>query len=148
MPTSNPTCPICNENVEAGQTSCPRCGFKLVGTTQSFNPVASQPMPQPASEGVGTPALEVVSGPYAGERFVLGEGTYTIGRDPKCDIFLSNMTVSRHNATLVIGADSAWIEDAGSTNGTWVNGYIVDRAELEPGTHVQIGTFDMVFRRD
>lgn len=40
--------------------------------------------------------LEVLSGPYAGESFTLGNGTFTVGRDPKCDIFLSNMTVSRH----------------------------------------------------
>lgn len=147
MPTSKQTCPICNEVIEGTHSSCPRCGFKLIGTTQSFNPVTDAASAQPFDDEPTTPELEVLSGPYAGECFVLGDGTYTIGRDPACDIFLSNMTVSRHNSTIVIDGNDAKIMDAGSTNGTWVDGFIVEEAELKPGTHVQIGTFDMVFKR-
>lgn len=147
MPASSFTCPICNEPVEGAHTSCPRCGFKFVGATQTFNPVATQVDEQAYEAASSVPQLEVLSGPYAGESFTLGDGTFTIGRDPKCDIFLSNMTVSRHNSTIVIDGANAKITDAGSTNGTWVDGQIVDEAELKPGTHVQIGTFDMVFKR-
>lgn len=146
MPASNFTCPICNEVIEGTHTSCPRCGFKLIGTTQQFDPIAS-PEPDAFESEASTPELEVLSGPYAGESFRLGDGTFTIGRDPKCDIFLNNMTVSRHNSTIIIEGSSAKIVDAGSTNGTWVDRQIVDEAELKPGTHVQIGTFDMVFKR-
>lgn len=147
MPDSKFICPICNETIEGGQTACPRCGFKLVGATQAFSPVSAEPaFAEPALDS-DTPALEVLTGPYAGESFILGEGIFTIGRDPKCDIFLSNMTVSRHNATIVIEGDQAKIIDAGSTNGTWVDGRIVDEAPLEPGTHVQIGNFNMMFKR-
>ena len=131
MPNSSFTCPICNEPIEGSHTSCPRCGFKFVGATQTFNPVVTEVDGQVCEAESATPELEVLSGPYAGESFTLGNGTFTVGRDPKCDIFLSNMTVSRHN----------------STNGTWVDGQIVDEAELKHGTHVQIGTFDMVFKR-
>ena len=49
-------------------------------------------------------------------------------------------------AALIHAEDFVFI-DAGSTNGTWVDGQIVDEAELKHGTHVQIGTFDMVFKR-
>ena len=147
MPASSFVCPICNEPVDASQTSCPRCGFKFVGATQTFNPVVTQVDEQAYELESSTPELEVLSGPYAGESFALGDGAFTIGRDPKCDIFLSNMTVSRHNSTIVIDGAHAKIMDADSTNGTWVDGKIVDEAELVPGTHVQIGTFDMVFKR-
>lgn len=78
---------------------------------------------------------------------MLDEGTFTLGRDPKCDIFLSNMTVSRHHSTIVIDGSEAKITDAGSTNGTWVDGQVVDEAPLVAGTRVQIGTFDMIFKR-
>lgn len=147
MPTSKPTCPICNEVIEGTHTSCPRCGFKLIGSTQSFNPIEDAPSDQSYEDEVTTPELEVLTGPYAGECFILGNGTYTLGRDPACDIFLNNMTVSRHNSTIIINDNEAKIIDAGSTNGTWVDGYIIEEAELKPGTHVQIGTFDMVFKR-
>lgn len=147
MSASNFTCPICNEVIEGSHTSCPRCGFKLIGSTQQFNPIEDKTAEEPFESEQSIPELEVLQGPYTGESFRLGEGTFTIGRDPKCDIFLNNMTVSRHNSTITIDGNSAKIVDAGSTNGTWVNGMIVEEAELKPGTHVQIGTFDMVFKR-
>lgn len=139
-------CPICNEPLQKGQTECPRCGFRLIGRTEIFNPVSLDVADVPAEKPLGEPALEVVSGPYAGEHFVLGQGSYSLGRDPKCDVFLSNMTVSRHHATIAIDGPKASITDAGSLNGTWVNGEVVDQAELTPGSRVQIGTFDMVFK--
>ena len=122
MPNSSFTCPICNEPIEGSHTSCPRCGFKFVGATQTFNPVVTEVDGQVCEAESATPELEVLSGPYAGESFTLGNGTFTVGRDPKCDIFLSNMTVSRHNSTIVIDGANAKIIDAGSTNGTWVDG--------------------------
>lgn len=42
MPNSSFTCPICNEPIEGSHTSCPRCGFKFVGATQTFNPVVTE----------------------------------------------------------------------------------------------------------
>lgn len=147
MSSLNSTCPICNEVIDGAQTSCPRCGFKLIGETQQFDPITDHAAVDSFEAELSTPELEVLTGPYAGERFRLSDGTFTVGRDPKCDIFLNNMTVSRHNSTLIIDGNSAKIVDAGSTNGTWVDGMIVEEAELKPGTHVQIGTFDMVFKR-
>ena len=138
-------CPICNEPIEAGQGECPRCGFKLIGKTEAFEPVLAGDSPSPARSAAGTPALQIVSGPYTGETFPLGEGEVSLGRDPKCDVFLSNMTVSRHHATIHIDGEKARIVDEGSLNGTWVDGQVVDEAPLAAGTHVQIGTFDMVF---
>lgn len=139
-------CPVCNEQLEETQTECPRCGFKLIGKTQTFQPVAEGQDAADASENAGTAALEIVSGPYAGELFTMGRGTFTLGRDPGCDVFLSNMTVSRHHATIDIDDTGARIADAGSLNGTWVDGAVVEQAPLVAGTHVQIGTFNMVFK--
>ncbi len=139
-------CPVCNEKIPAGTGACPRCGFKLIGATQTFTPVSAEP-PAPVVDSGAVPALEVVKGPYAGEDFVLGQGTFTLGRDPSCDVFLSNMTVSRHHATITVDGARVLIKDAGSLNGTWVDGKVVDEALLLPGTHVQIGTFDMVFKQ-
>jgi pSer/pThr/pTyr-binding forkhead associated (FHA) protein len=139
-------CPICNEPLTAGDDACPRCGFRLIGSTQAFTPVVTEEPSVADAKLDARPAFEVISGQYAGECFEMGQGRYTIGRDPKCDIFLSNMTVSRHHATIQIEGGAATIEDAGSLNGTWVDGEIVDSAKLVAGSHVQIGTFDMVFK--
>ena len=139
-------CPICNEPLQGGQTECPRCGFKLIGKTEAFQPVtAGEGQAAGAPQG-GVPALQIVAGPYAGETFTMGQGSFSLGRDPKCDVFLSNMTVSRHHATITVDGTGATIKDEGSLNGTWVDGKVADEARLLPGTHVQIGTFNMVFQ--
>ena len=52
----------------------------------------------------------------------------TIGRDAECDIVLNHPHVSRRHATITVGHDSLWIQDLGSTNGTYVNGNRIDVA--------------------
>jgi len=53
------------------------------------------------------------------------KGTFTIGRDAACDLVLSDMTVSRTHAGLQREADDWMLSDAGSTNGTRLNGWRV-----------------------
>ena len=137
------TCPICNETLDAGAAACPRCGFNLVGKTQAFTPVVTETV----EEEVTVPVLKVVKGPYNGQEFVMSEGTFTIGRDPSCDLFLNNMTVSRLHSRIIIDGKNAKIVDEGSLNGTWVDGHIVDESPLVNGSALQIGTFETVFER-
>ena len=139
-------CPVCDEEVKPGETACSRCGFKLIGETQMFAPVNVKAKEEEVNETSATPALEVAKGPYAGETFTMGEGTFTLGRDPGCDVFLSNMTVSRHHATITVKNGVATIKDEGSLNGTWVDGNVVEMATLNPGSHVQVGTFEMIYK--
>ncbi len=58
----------------------------------------------------------------------------SIGRSSRCDIRLNDHAISRHHADLKLYSDgSIYIEDRGSTNGTFVNGKRVDRHRLQPG---------------
>ena len=91
------------------------------------------------------PTLAIVKGPQTGVVFELGGQSCTLGRDPKSDVFLNDMTVSRQHARMTFAGASASIEDLGSLNGTWVDGAIVNHAELQDGSTIQIGTFRMVF---
>ena len=50
-----------------------------------------------------------------------GSGTLTIGRASKCDVVIDSGSVSRHHANLMLGTEIL-IEDAGSSNGTFVDG--------------------------
>lgn len=97
------------------------------------------------SQRLSNPTLSIVKGPHTGTTFVLDTPEITIGRDPSNSVFLNDMTVSRHHAKmhLVPGANS--IEDLGSLNGTWVDGTIINRAMLEDGSTIQVGTFRMIF---
>ena len=63
----------------------------------------------------------------------------SLGRYSKNDIVLQDMSVSRHHATIEVRGQKLLIFDAGSKNGTIVNGTKAKSAELYHGDVVQIG---------
>lgn len=89
-------------------------------------------------------ALVVSKGPRAGMTFVLVKPNTQVGRHPDSDIFLDDVTVSRHHCRLSWGKEQLVIEDSGSTNGTYVNSVRIDRAALQPGDEVLIGRFHLI----
>ena len=89
-------------------------------------------------------ALVVERGPRAGMTFVLAPGSTTVGRHPDSDIFLDDVTVSRHHCRFSASLEGLVVEDAGSTNGTYVNGTRVDSQTLNPGDEVLIGRFHLI----
>jgi hypothetical protein len=63
-----------------------------------------------------------------------------LGRGPRCDVVVSNPTVSRRHAQLTL-RDGSWvIQDLASTNGTAVNGVPVGRMALRAGDVVTLGS--------
>jgi len=86
-------------------------------------------------------ALIVERGPQAGMAYLLSSGNTTVGRHPESDIFLNDVTVSRHHCRFVVTGDKLRVEDSGSTNGTYVNEQRVDSAELHAGDEVLVGRF-------
>lgn len=71
----------------------------------------------------------------------------TIGRSRECDIFLEDLTVSRHHATINEIAQGRYeIVDNRSATGTFVNGKPVMRCILNEGDQLQIGNTILVFR--
>jgi pSer/pThr/pTyr-binding forkhead associated (FHA) protein len=65
----------------------------------------------------------------------LGEGENVIGRDPGLWLTLRLEGISRRHARVVPHVGAWWIEDLGSTNGTFVNG---ERADAEPLRHLDV----------
>jgi FHA domain len=62
-----------------------------------------------------------------------------IGRSSSCDIVLSDASVSRRHARLVL-RDGSWVvQDLESTNGTNLNGRRIHRCELRPGDQLILG---------
>lgn len=64
----------------------------------------------------------------------------TIGRSPSCDVTVDDPLVSRRHAVVEIGEEMV-LRDAGSFNGTFLNGRRVhDHAALSPGDLIGVGT--------
>ncbi len=80
--------------------------------------------------------------------FVLPSGTqdsFTIGRDAACDLVLSDMTVSRSHAGLRRWAGGWLLSDAGSTNGTRLNGWrVTEPVPLRAGDWVSFGSMTLM----
>jgi uncharacterized coiled-coil protein SlyX len=62
-----------------------------------------------------------------------------IGRTPDNDVQVSESFISRCHAIIKLGPDSAVVEDAGSSNGVFVNGRRVIRQLLRDGDTVVLG---------
>ncbi|MEL6547682.1 MAG: FHA domain-containing protein, partial [Myxococcota bacterium] len=86
-------------------------------------------------------AFKFISGKYQGGEFPIPPGgEILIGRASDLDLVLVEDMVSRKHAKLLIEGASMQITDLGSTNGTFVNGEKVKRAELQENDRVLIGT--------
>ncbi|MEE1809157.1 ABC transporter ATP-binding protein/permease [Streptomyces sp. BE133] len=65
--------------------------------------------------------------------------SYTLGRDPQGDLTIDDARVSWRHATISWGGHSWFIEDHGSTNGTYVQGRRIHQLEIGPGSAVHLG---------
>jgi diguanylate cyclase (GGDEF)-like protein len=68
------------------------------------------------------------------------QGALLIGRGRDADIRIQGDGISRQHARMKVGAEGVQFEDLGSTNGSFVNGEKVERALLQDGDKIQLGT--------
>ena len=97
------------------------------------------------SRAKGVASLVVRSGSQAGQAFPLSEQVTRLGRHPDSEIMLDDITVSRRHAEVTRTADGYIVSDAGSLNGTYVNGQRVDQTRLANSDELQVGKFRLVF---
>jgi pSer/pThr/pTyr-binding forkhead associated (FHA) protein len=79
-------------------------------------------------------------------RRLLHGGSARVGRDPDNDVAIDHLSVSRHHCTVEWRSTAFWLTDAGSANGTKVNGQlVVNEQELHHGDRIGVGDFDILF---
>ena len=83
-----------------------------------------------------------------GQLRTLDSRTVYIGRDQQNDIALDDDYASTRHARLEPRRDGIWVSDAGSTNGTFVNGVKIEQAKrLSPGDVIRVGSTDLTFQK-
>jgi pSer/pThr/pTyr-binding forkhead associated (FHA) protein len=79
---------------------------------------------------------------------VLTKERTTIGRKPHNDLVIDNLAVSGEHAVIVTILNDSFLEDLGSTNGTFVNGQPVKKHFLQNGDVVELGKYKIRFVAD
>jgi pSer/pThr/pTyr-binding forkhead associated (FHA) protein len=82
----------------------------------------------------------VVQGEYE-----LNQERLTIGRKPDNDIPIDNLAVSGKHALIITILDDSFLEDLGSTNGSYVNGKLVKKHALKDGDVIAIGKHELKY---
>jgi len=82
--------------------------------------------------------LIIIAGTQAGEMIQLKETT-VLGRGVEADVRLVEDRMSRRHCRLFVEDGVTYIEDLGSSNGTYVNGIRIERQKLSDGDKIQVG---------
>ncbi|HWK48854.1 MAG TPA: FHA domain-containing protein [Steroidobacter sp.] len=70
-----------------------------------------------------------------------------LGRQAECDVLLTEGHASRRHARLLLAEDGYWLEDLGSSNGTFVNGNrISGRVKVASGDRLRFDVEEFDFR--
>src|SRR5215218_4611391 len=120
-------CGTCRRQVSRGAPFCPSCGSPVAGGEVALDVVLP--------DGVRVPLT----------------GTISIGRSADNAIQLDDRSVSRYHARVAVANGGAFVEDAGSTHGTFLDGRPIGaRTRLRDGAHVHVGNveFRVERRRD
>lgn len=83
--------------------------------------------------------LRGVAGRVFGRNLPLS-GTVTVGRAPECSLALDETGLSRMHARLLPTDDGVYVEDLGSTNGTYINGKRVLSGQAQIGDEIGFDT--------
>jgi len=83
--------------------------------------------------------LECLAGPEKGQTLRVAPGTTTIGRDPACDIVLTETVISRQHCRIERRAEQWHLRNL-SSNGTLLNKKPADDVVLSDGDEIRIGS--------
>jgi hypothetical protein len=95
----------------------------------------------PKTVSYSAASIQITTGPLSGARLPLLDGTTTLGRADDNNVVLNEDRVSNHHARIVKRAGVYWLEDLGSTNGTYVDGSdrIREAVALVDGQTIRLG---------
>ncbi len=139
-------CPICGTNNDASEKRCKVCGAYSPNepTLPRWEETRGG---QPAAYRIvirieDAPVRELIGATFTVDVPPTG-GVITLGRSTDNTIIIPDPTVSRRHARIVVGRNTAILEDVGSRNGTYVisgdNEVRVSVADIGDDTLVRLG---------
>jgi pSer/pThr/pTyr-binding forkhead associated (FHA) protein len=87
--------------------------------------------------------LVVANGVHTGKAIPITIPQFVIGRDPQCQLRPASPAISKRHCAVLVRGSQVLVRDFGSTNGTFVNGQLVQgEAELHDGDNLKVGPLD------
>ncbi len=84
--------------------------------------------------------------PVSGNPIDVTRDPSLVGRDPSCEVVVSDGSVSRRHSRLELRSGEWWVVDQGSANGTYVNSLKIAELALKNGQELRFGA--LAFRVD
>jgi DNA-binding winged helix-turn-helix (wHTH) protein len=103
----------------------------------------------PAADGASAKGARRFWVAWKAQTFALEDGDNIIGRDPRCQVWVDHVGVSRRHACIRVdvGAQRPVLTDLDSTNGTFVAGKrVADPTPLTDGDPIKVGPLTLKFR--
>ncbi|GAB3598993.1 antibiotic biosynthesis regulator FhaB [Angustibacter peucedani] len=117
-------------------------------TPPAPRPAPAKAAPAPRRDRRRPAHLLVTEGPLKGTTITLGQQSVLIGRNPESTLVLTDDYASGRHARIYPENGDWFVEDLGSTNGTYVgNQRLSQPLKLDVGTTLKIGTTVLEARR-
>ncbi|MFP3714835.1 FHA domain-containing protein [Puerhibacterium sp. TATVAM-FAB25] len=137
-------------STRAGRGLSPRRKDREAAPADAAAPAVAAAAPAPTGptgrtagkerRGPGPARLVVVAGPLSGTSLPLTGSSILIGRSPGSTLVLDDDYASSRHARIFPQGDRWYVEDLGSTNGTFIgDDQVTDAVPLPVGVGVQIG---------
>src|SRR5688572_20912333 len=133
-----------NRRVRLGATHRNHVPGILLGRIQHL----AVPRPTRMTHKGEVPRLIVISGPAAGEVFLLEADEIVLGRDPANAVAIADPSLSRRHCAINRTADGWTLRDLGSFNGTFVNGELVSERVLAHADRLRIAATELLFHAE
>ncbi len=94
--------------------------------------------------------LVAVGGKIRGKEIILNEGENILGRSPEADHMITVDGVSKKHLSITVNGENCFVEDLGSSNGTFVNGKLVTKSTVVDGDKVALPNiiFQLVYVKE
>src|SRR5947207_2071829 len=93
-------------------------------------------------------SVTVIFGGKEEKTYQLDKSRLVVGREPKCDIQIDNLGISREHCAFSQRGEAYLIQDLNSSNGTYVNGKKITEHFLNNDDEIIIGKYKLLFRND